>query len=145
MKYKGIELTEYKTTENVIFDPPKKMLVWNDTNTECLKDDVVAVIPSRKSYPVVGVKDAWRYCAEISEQAKTELATNRELSKWLMEGNGEMAYANGDNIVSDTDYAYGYLSYSVGMANLPVEGIAVRKWEDADWHAPTREYMGIKE
>ena len=30
MKYKGIELNEFESEKPVIFDPPKRMLVWGD-------------------------------------------------------------------------------------------------------------------
>ena len=33
MKYKGIELTEFKSDENVAFNPPKVMLVWDADET----------------------------------------------------------------------------------------------------------------
>lgn len=30
MKYKGKELKEFTSKKNVYFDPPKKMVVWDD-------------------------------------------------------------------------------------------------------------------
>ena len=30
MIYKGIELKEFTSEKPVVFDPPKRMLVWND-------------------------------------------------------------------------------------------------------------------
>lgn len=44
MKYKGIELKE--VTELQLFNPPKKMLVWDSNSSEPTEKDVVAFIPS---------------------------------------------------------------------------------------------------
>ncbi len=140
MEYKGIELTEFKTTENIFFDKPKKMLVWDDTNTECLKADVVAVILSRKSYPVVGVRYTWQHCAEIPEESKPKLVTYRELAKWLAQGNGELRIDMKGTAVNT------YMCYALDSANEPVPpNYVVRKWEDDDWNQPTREYLGLED
>jgi hypothetical protein len=138
MKYKGQELTEYKTTESIFFDKPKKMLVWDDASTAGLKSDVVAVIPRRESYPVIGVKHTWKHCAEIPEEPKKKLATYRELARWLAEGNGEMK--------AGSELAYTHMNYNLSRANSEADSTAkVRKWEDTEWVAPTREYLGLED
>lgn len=75
MKYNGKELKEYSSEEPVFFDPPKRMLCWDDdTNSpvECL----VFSYDGRMSMPVVATRkwgtcqipEAWPHCAEIPEE-----------------------------------------------------------------------------
>ena len=75
MKYNGKELKEYRSEEPVFFDPPKRMLCWDDdTNSpvECLAFSY----DGRMSMPVVATRiwgtsqipDAWPHCAEIPEE-----------------------------------------------------------------------------
>ena len=89
MKYKGIELKEFESEKPVLFDPPKRMLVWNDCDDEPSKDNVFAFIPKAKThFPVIGTDDSFEHCAEIPE-VMCRRATNRELAKWLVQGNGQ--------------------------------------------------------
>lgn len=74
MKYKGIELQEFKSDKAVLFDPPKKMLVW-DENIEAREDFVYAYIPKRFGYKVIGHSCAWQHCAEIPEVSKPRRAS----------------------------------------------------------------------
>jgi hypothetical protein len=148
MKYKGQELTEFKTTESIFFDKPKKMLVWDDASTAGLKYDVVAVIPRRESYPVIGVKHTWKHCAEIPEQPK--LATVRQLAQWVRK-NGEVRYEflpMGTVIItSDLHYEPGEEDKEVSCMEkrkFNATKVYVRKWEDTEWHEPTREYLGLE-
>lgn len=79
MTYKGIELKEFTSEKPVIFDPPKRMLVWDDDDSEPSKANVFAFIPNR-CYPVIGTDDNLDHCAEIPE-VMCRRATNRELAK----------------------------------------------------------------
>ena len=36
------------------------------------------------------------------------------------------------------------IEYQYKQDNLPVSNIMVIKWEDTEWHQPTREYMGLE-
>lgn len=79
MKYKGIELTEFKSKKPVLFDPPKKMLVWDGLSCYPYEKPVDAYIPSHK-YPVICQSSIWGHCAEIPEDAKpsgSQLGTGR--------------------------------------------------------------------
>jgi len=68
------------------------------------------------------------------------LLTNREISKWLAQGNGE--YITGQ--VGDTG-RYTVYDYSEENENKPVnEKFKIRKWSDTDWHKPTKEYIAPK-
>ena len=65
MKYKGIELTKFKSDNNVAFNPSKDMIVWNDEESKCHETKVLAYTPGI-CYPVItwaGVP--YRFCAEI--------------------------------------------------------------------------------
>lgn len=140
MKYKGIELVEYKTTVPVLFIPPKKMLVWDSDTSMCAEIDVSAFLPHRESYPVVGPCCSYRHCAEIPEE-KPMLATNLRVARWLADGNGQV-----DTCPSQTGNNIGtWYSYEKGADGAYADGILVRKWGDTAWHAPTPEYLGDKE
>ena len=136
MEYNGIKLKE--VTESQIVDPPKKMLVWDHEYGTVLKADVLAIVNGRKyDYPVITKSGFFRHCAEIPEELKPRRATNRELSKWLAKGRGECR--NQIGLVSN------YCVYDETESDSAVPTcIIVRKWEDADWHEPTVDYMGIE-
>ena len=133
MKYKGIELTE--VTEPKLFDPPKKMLVW-----ECYENitelDVYA-ITSRKDFPVICENSTWKHCAEIPKVPESKLVTYRELARWLSEGNGEVMWSK--TICSNWNYSNDEENKDLD------ESFTVRKWDDTEWHKPTREYIGLED
>lgn len=132
MKYKGIELKEI--TEPQLFNPPKPMLVW-DNDGEPSELNVCAIV-KRDGFRVITERSAWRHCAEIPEELK--LATYRELARWLAEGKGEMR-RNEIDVFTD-------VSYDVSMAyDSADDSILVRKWSKTEWHAPTREYLGLED
>ena len=133
MEYKGIELKE--VTEPQLFDPPKKMLVWDD----CINPvelDVYAIV-GRKDFPVICEYSPWRHCAELPKVHELELVTYRELARWLSEGNGEVMWAN--NVLSNWNYSTDEESKALD------ESLSVRKWDDTEWHKPTREYIGLED
>ena len=131
MKYKGIELKE--VTEPQLFDPPKKMLVWE--SYENITELNVYAIVGRKDFPVICENSTWRHCAEIPKVPELELVTYRELASWLAEGNGEVMWAN--NVLSNWNYSTDEESKALD------ESLSVRKWDDTEWHKPTREYLGL--
>ena len=132
MEYNGIELKKITTSQ--IFDPPKEMLVWDYVDSAPFKMPVHAIVAS-KTFPVIAEEGDYQYCAEIPE---TPRVTNRELSKWLAKGHGE--YRNQIGAVSNL-YIYVDLETDVVVLSY----IRVRKWDDADWHEPTVDYMGIEQ
>ena len=131
MKYKGIELEE--VTEPQIFDPPKKMLVWD--NCENIVELNVYAIISRNHLPVICENSTWRHCAEIPEVTESVLVTYRELSRWLSEGNGEVMWST--TVCSNWNYSLDDENEALD------ESFTVRKWDDTEWHKPTREYLGL--
>ena len=132
MEYKGIELKEI--TEPQIFNPPKKMLVWDSFS---IVETKVYAIVSRKDFPVICGNSNWRHCAEIPKVTELELVTYRELARWLAEGNGEVMWAN--NVLSNWNYSTDEESKALD------ESFSVRKWGDTQWHKPTREYLGLED
>ena len=68
--------------------------------------------------------------------------TNRELARWLSQGNGEYKTYEDSDL---STYNHYYYYYKDCEADAPVKIPYVRKWEDTHWHEPTREYMGLEE
>ena len=133
MKYKGIELTE--VTEPKLFDPPKKMLVWG--RYENITELDVYAITSRKDFPVICENSTWKHCAEIPKVPESKLVTYRELARWLSEGNGEVMWSK--TICSNWNYSNDDENEALD------ESFTVRKWDDTEWHKPTREYLGLED
>lgn len=136
MKYKGIELKEFESEKPVVFDPPKLMLVWDDGDSEPSKENVFAFIPTR-CYPVIATDEDFDHCAEIPEVV-CRRATNRELAKWLVLGNGQYQVSGG-RIWTEHHYDIGQDDDACSRF------IKVRKWCDKEWHEPTLEYLGLED
>ncbi len=80
-----------------------------------------------------------RYRVKPEEtEPEEKLATKRELAQWLAKGNGELQVSRGDQFGCFSEYIY-----DAKDANEPTDIPCVRKWEDEEWHTPTREYMGL--
>lgn len=149
MKYKGHELVEI--TEPQVFNPPKEMLVWDECDEEeILKGKyepqrvmvygIIATTGGRVVALFNGDMVYFEKCAEIPEEPKQRRATNREVSKWLAQGNGEIVDMDNDQT------AWTLLQYLSGNENRELlEGFKVRKWDDEEFHEPTIDYLGIKE
>ena len=135
MKYKGIELKEFESEKPVLFDPPKRMLVWDYDDEIPTEEDVIAFIPNRY-HKVIEQMSVSIHCAEIPEVV-CRRATNREIAKWLAEGNGEVKYEN--TVFPNWNYWY-------NQENCIVKNsLYARKWCDKEWHEPTREYLGLED
>ena len=138
MKHNGIELQEFTSDKPVVFDPPKKMLVWDTDEPgesdieECF---VHAYIPGRTNHPVVSDDCVYGHCAEIPEEPKPRRATNRELAKWLAQGNGERRFASDAICTVVSNYR------ECDKDKFVNDAIVVRKWDDTEWHEPTVDYM----
>ena len=136
MKYKGIEIKEFKSEKPVVFDQPKLMFVWNDDYSEPSKDEVFAFIP-KANFPVIGSYYTFDHCAEIPE-VMCRRATNRELAKWLVLGHGQYQVSGG-RVWTEHHYAIG--QDDDACSNF----IKVRKWGDKEWHEPKLEYLGLED
>jgi hypothetical protein len=144
INYNGMELKE--VTEPQIFDPPKKCVVFDsyDEKKSVIRN-VVAVLPAsfNECGGILSViteeKQYWKHCAILPDPPKPRRATNRELARWLAQGNGE--YTN-----PKSDYYNNYSSFSYEECDKDNEIYAnfkVRKWSDTEWHEPTVEYLSI--
>ena len=135
MKYKGIELKEFESEKPVVFDPPKRMLVWDCNDETPTEKDVIAFIPNRY-HKVIEQTSLSLHCAEIPEES-SEMATVLQLAKWVATGNGLLK--RGCCITN-------YVSFDEIDENSPVsDATLVRKWGDKEWHKPTREYLGLED
>ena len=135
MKYKGIELKEFESEKPVLFDPPKRMFVWNDGTP--IEKDVIAFIPNR-CHKVIEQMSLYIHCAEIPE-VLCRRATNRELAKWLVQGNGQYKTGGSPRLWTEHPYDIGYDEEACPNT------IKVRKWCDNEWHEPTLEYLGLED
>lgn len=138
MKYKGIELKIFDSNETIFFDPPKKMIVWFADAPEPHPDDVVCFVPGRY-YPAVAMGGQFDYCAEIPEEPKPRRATNKELAKWLAQGNGLCTHCSGASVWTDSELDEDSLSDECNP------DWRIRKWDDEEWHQPTADYMGLED
>lgn len=135
MKYKGIELKEFTSEKPVVFDPPKRMLVWDYVDGTPIEKDVIAFIPNRY-HKVIEQTSVYTHCAEIPEES-SKMATIIQLSEWVSKGYGIMKLAG--RITN-------YVSFCEDDEHSPVSDVTfVRKWGDTEWHKPTREYLGLED
>lgn len=156
IKYNGMELVveEYRPENPETYEPPKKMLVWSeDLKDFAVLEKVLYVNPRYRFVSVLqdnGHIAVFDHCALIPETPASRMATNRELAKWLAQGNGEvltlMQTAN-RNPREMVETAWHYFSgeynetVDYGFEGQRCKG--VRKWGDTEWHTPDVEYMGI--
>ena len=142
IKYNGMELEEFVSDKPITFEPAKKMLVWRENSCEPPHEENVLYVNSKYRIVVVllesGCVTMFEYCAEIPEKPAPRMATNRELARWLAQGNGE--------VIDSTHYINTYHEYFRCLDKNEVhKTIQVRKWDDTEWHTPDVEYMGIEE
>lgn len=137
IKYKGMELQSI--AECKVFEEPQEMLVWNTNYNGPIEKMVCAIIPYRQAGSVITTSGAFEYCAEIPKKPAPRRATNRELAKWLAQGNGQWK-------TDDPRYAYVEYHYRIDDDDRPVTADKqIRKWDDTEWHDPTVDYIGIEE
>lgn len=143
MKYKGIELKEFTSDRPLVFEIPKRMLVWDNEPEPgaepCVHKvcTVYAYVPQCR-FPVKCMDEEWKHGVEIPKILEPRCATNREVAKWLGQGLGQCR-----SIVSDsvwTEYVY-----TLGEDMLTCSSnTRIRKWDDTEWHKPTVDYMGLE-
>lgn len=138
MKFNGIDLKE--VIEQQIFNPPKKMLVWNNTMDYAVLSLVVAIVERMDGLCAMCYDgETFPHCAEIPDVQKPRRATNRNLSQWLAKGLGEVRR-------TDSNIAFTNYSYDIRKANdeLPDE-LLIKKWGDNYWHEPTEDYIDLED
>lgn len=145
MKWKGIELKEI--TEQQIFDPPKKMVVWNALCTEIKESVVAAIVKDAKgdtfaithSNVYSDVFEHWVHCAEIPEALKPQRATWKELAYWLLDGHGLVMDKDTKRVDTGIFFDKENIDKEVGERWL------VMRRDDTEWQEPTADYMRIEE
>lgn len=140
IKYNGMELEEFKSDKPVIFDSPRAALCWMNNGWQGgVCEYILAFIPRSDSCLVVTDHSTWLHCALLPEKPAPRRATNRELAKWLAQGNGEVNIHNTE--------VHTYFNYAPENANSECneEKFKVRKWEDTEWHKPTADYLGLED
>lgn len=137
MKYKGMEVTEANGADYPLSSTPKKMLVWYDGAITPIVADVLGYYNGYWLAADDADKGVVSYghAAEIP-QAEEKLLTNREISRWLAQGNGEWCATEGDK----ANRANIGWWYEKGYEDEAVTNILIRKLSDSEWHRPTREY-----
>lgn len=138
MKYNGVEVKEFTSDKPVLFDPPKQMLCWNNEGEIPGKLEVHAYLPASGCCPVKGWNCNMAHCAEIPDAPKPRHATNRELAKWLAQGNGEYSTTIGNGVCSQSVYD------KCSCHDVHPKHVVIRKWDDEEWHEPTADYMGLE-
>lgn len=78
----------------------------------------------------------WLNNVKYRVKQNDKFCTNRQLAKWLAQGNGESMIG----LCAST-----YHIYEENEANKELKYTLVRKWDDEDWHNPTLGYMGVKQ
>jgi hypothetical protein len=138
INYNGMELEEFTSDKPVFFDKPVVALCWNNNGWQGgMFEYVIAFIPRSDSSIVVTDNTTWLHMALLPDPPKPRRATNREMARWLAQGNGEYK-----EIITDHDCCMTYFYYSDRGRDveLPKE-IKVRKWSDTEWHEPTVDYL----
>lgn len=140
MKYHGIELVP--VTKSQIFDPPRKMLVWDDSFAEPRTALVWGIAPAsaNNDYPVHCADDSYyKYCAEIP-QTKPKRATVIQLAEWLAKGNGMWKRAADDAIFMSLT-----INHNKDAEEDVDDDILIRPFGTTEWVEPTLENMRMGE
>lgn len=141
INYKGMELEEI--TEPQIFDPPKTMVV-DDGHNSPRTAIVTAILAQSSGHSFRVLTDnnviCYRRCALLPEKPAPRRATNRELAKWLAQGNGEWGISK-FGVIEKADIGW---FYDTGYEQRTLHSdLRVRKWDDTEWHEPDVDYLGI--
>ena len=143
INYNGMELEEFTSDKPVIFDKPVRALCWDNSGCQGgLREYVIAFIPRSDSSIAVTDHSIWPHMALLPEAPKPRRATNRELARWLAQGNGEYI------LQITAGMAEHYWNYEDGDEDEPANGydssdneLKVRKWSETEWHEPTVDYL----
>lgn len=150
MVYQGKELVEI--TERQIFNPPKKLLVWDcrEGNPENIREAlVVAILPAIPYHPnivclgiigrIIGSVTWATHCAEIPEEQKQKRATWEQLAYWLIDGKGLVLDVDTNRVDTGVYFNMNDMHEEVG------ERYYVMARGESKWNEPTIDYLGIKE
>jgi len=149
INYNGMELEEFISDKPVAFPEGTRGICWDADKCEDgfrFELDIVAFIPYLRD-PVLtrdclnDYQDSpYRHCAILPDPPKPRVATNRELARWLAQGNGEWCNCIGDSSRASIEWWY-----DQGHSEKKADNVFVRKWSDTEWHKPTVDYMGLED
>jgi hypothetical protein len=139
-----MELEEFTSDKPVAFPKGTRAVFWEDDIAKDIfrfEGEIISYLPYLKDPAVPfncimhnGSHATFGHCAILPDPPKPRRATNRELARWLAQGNGECLGSQ-----DDADTAW---NYPMESSNAPLrEGAKVRKWEDDEWHEPTVDYL----
>lgn len=113
-------------TEPFVDPVGRRMLCWNGP---CVVEQTVYAYIQTVIPGVITRNTRFLFCAPIKKPVKRRM-TNRELAKWLAQGNGELNNPAYDN----TYYCYGYDPSMAGCSCL--KGMKIRAWDETEWREP---------
>lgn len=123
------EPTGYGFSQFAYYDPNYELKVaYNNGKTIESYDEEFEIWVEEK-------EPKWWDNVKYRVKQNDKFCTNRQLAKWLAQGNGESKTGT---------FVYIYHIYEEYKTNKEVKNYLVRKWDDEDWHNPTLDYMGIK-
>ena len=139
INYNGMELEEFTTPQ--IFDPPRKCVVWDDDSLSPIESSIIAIFPESAQLKC-NVMDfhlyRYQHCAILPDPPKPRRATNRELARWLAQGNGEWGISK-FGVIDKAEIGW---FYDTGYEKQTLQShLRVRKWSDTEWHEPTVDYL----
>lgn len=139
---KLLEVAElHKVMEPQVFKEPKEMIVWNNDNPKICK--ALEILPNGK---IICEGHIWyNHGAFIPDHPKPRRATNRELSRWLAQGNGELCNENDYSVSTAHSYEYDVDNPQNYDDDEVWYTLKVRKWDDTEWHEPDVDYMGLED
>lgn len=73
---------------------------------------------------------------QIFDPPKPRRATNRELARWLAQGNGEWVVSRSSDAIS-SDFLY----HGIDSEKPVDDTIVVRKWSDTEWNEPMVDFL----
>lgn len=133
--YSAINADEVKVGSLGFFADNLESLVREVCNENATPTRLVGLNPRCASTRFMSSTDSSWVLFYLVEAPKETLCTRRELANWLAHGNGEYILTN--TAVPSANYCY-----AATCGDKPVQdNCRVRRWEDEDWHVPTKEYM----
>lgn len=128
--YTALNADEVKLGSNVfVADDLSTLRQIVENSTGKYSETLNAVKPDDCTYRFA-TDNSYALCYLVSEPNKPRRMTNRELAKWLAQGNGQWKGA------ADTiGMAY---SYGLDDHEIP-DGIMIRGWDETEWREPVIE------
>jgi len=135
INYNGMELEEFAPEDNRFFNPPVKAVFINADHVP-IREKMLYSFDKRFKCPFTDEENlCWPHCALLPDPPVPRRATNRELARWLIEGNAQIRH-------SDSDMVYVGWNYKEFEDDFPCSNnVLVRKWSDTEWHEPTVDYL----